>query len=145
MWAVARCATSCVSRARSNWGVPYVLFSTCEPQSRTYTPAGCCIAILSRRTLQCAQVTRCYSTSASQSTFVLENFYGFQRHQSISDHGVQLRKKVFNLFSTIHYLDHHRQILRQAKNLCRMQDAMFAESHHASKHGSSGHSLGSRF
>ena len=73
-----------------------------------------------RRTLGGKPVSLLDHLESNRSALVLKNFYWFQRHQSVCDHCVQLRQKVLDLFSTIHYLDQHRKILRQTQNLCRM-------------------------
>src|SRR5205085_12176750 len=58
----------------------------------------------------------------------------FESDQSICDHLIETQQKRFDLFKAVDDLYCRRQVFRKAKDLSRVQDTVFAETHYPAKH-----------
>src|SRR5438477_4628018 len=65
-------------------------------------------------------------------------------HQSLADHGVEVRQEGLDPLGRVDDLDHHRQVLREPEDLGRMDAAVRAEAERAAEDRGAGHAAPAR-
>ncbi len=69
---------------------------------------------------------------------MVENLHLREGHESVAEHGVEVRQEAPEVFLGVHNFDEQRQVLGKARDFCGVQMTARAETHRAAQHGRAG-------